>query len=145
MFMPYRHPVAVTMSIVWWGVYLGSFGAVIGALLGLRAEKTSASRSQEANGGWLPSTGTNRSAIPVSHTAPFIGDFSGDQYMSPLHKAAEGPGAWEFSTGMGHQAAPLATGIDGLRTFPFSSACNPAIGYSDGDGCVCVVSATQSI
>jgi hypothetical protein len=41
--MPYRHPVAVTISVLWWGTYLGSFGAsvgsFIGALLGARAEE----------------------------------------------------------------------------------------------------------
>jgi hypothetical protein len=30
----YRHPVAVVISIVWWAVYVGCFGASIGALLG---------------------------------------------------------------------------------------------------------------
>jgi hypothetical protein len=33
--MPYQRPVAVAMSVVWWGVYLGCFGASLGALLGL--------------------------------------------------------------------------------------------------------------
>ena len=37
--MPYRHPVAVTISVLWWGIYLGCFGASIGALLGLWAEQ----------------------------------------------------------------------------------------------------------
>jgi hypothetical protein len=32
--MPYRHPVAVTMSVLWWGMYFGCFGAGIGALFG---------------------------------------------------------------------------------------------------------------
>jgi hypothetical protein len=33
--MPYDLPVAVAISSVWWGIYLGCFGASIGALLGL--------------------------------------------------------------------------------------------------------------
>ena len=37
--LPYRHPVAVTLSVLWWGIYLGCFGASIGALLGLWAEQ----------------------------------------------------------------------------------------------------------
>jgi hypothetical protein len=38
--MPYRHPVAVTLSVLWWGIYLWGFGAGIGALfLGLWAEQ----------------------------------------------------------------------------------------------------------
>jgi hypothetical protein len=33
--MPYHHPVAVTISILWWGTYLGCFGAGLGGLFGL--------------------------------------------------------------------------------------------------------------
>jgi hypothetical protein len=32
--MPYRHPVGVTISILWWGIYLGCLGASIGAGIG---------------------------------------------------------------------------------------------------------------
>jgi hypothetical protein len=35
--MAYRHPVAVAISVLWWGIYFGAFGASIGALLGLLA------------------------------------------------------------------------------------------------------------
>jgi hypothetical protein len=38
--LPYRHPVAVTISVLWWGIYLGWLGASMGALLGLWAEQT---------------------------------------------------------------------------------------------------------
>jgi hypothetical protein len=37
--MPYRHPVAVTISALWWGIYLGCSGAILGALLGMWAEQ----------------------------------------------------------------------------------------------------------
>jgi hypothetical protein len=37
--MPYRHPVAVTANVLWWGIFLGCLGASIGALLGLWAEQ----------------------------------------------------------------------------------------------------------
>src|SRR5262245_35931161 len=40
--MPYRHPVAVALSVLWWGIYLGCFGASVGALLGMWAEPTPA-------------------------------------------------------------------------------------------------------
>jgi len=33
--MPYHHPVAVAISVIWWGVYIGCFGASLGALVGL--------------------------------------------------------------------------------------------------------------
>src|SRR5262249_44302711 len=32
--MPYRHPVGVTISVLWWGTYLGCLGASIGAGIG---------------------------------------------------------------------------------------------------------------
>jgi hypothetical protein len=51
--MPYRHPVAVTISILWWGIYFGCFGAYIGALLGLGKNRT-ASWSERANEGKGP-------------------------------------------------------------------------------------------
>jgi hypothetical protein len=33
--MPYHHPVAVVISALWWGIYLGCFGASVGALIAL--------------------------------------------------------------------------------------------------------------
>jgi hypothetical protein len=38
--MPYHHPVAVTVNVLWWGVFLGCLGASIGGLVGLWAEST---------------------------------------------------------------------------------------------------------
>jgi hypothetical protein len=38
-----RHPVGVAAGVIWWGIYLGCFGASLGALLGLWAERTTAS------------------------------------------------------------------------------------------------------
>ena len=31
--MPYQHPVALAFSVIWWGIYVGSLGASLGALL----------------------------------------------------------------------------------------------------------------
>jgi hypothetical protein len=42
--MPYRHPVAVVISTLWWGIYLGSFGASVGGLIALFAERAPAQR-----------------------------------------------------------------------------------------------------
>jgi hypothetical protein len=57
--MPYRHPVGVSLSILWWGIYLGCFGASIGASVGawfgLRANSGPAVPSQVSHGaGELP-------------------------------------------------------------------------------------------
>ena len=38
--MPYERPVAVAMSVLWWGLYLGCLGASLGALLALFTEWT---------------------------------------------------------------------------------------------------------
>jgi hypothetical protein len=32
--MPHRHPVGMTISVLWWGFYCGCLGASIGALIG---------------------------------------------------------------------------------------------------------------
>ena len=37
--MPYRHPVAVALNVLWWGTYFGCFGASIGALVGVFADR----------------------------------------------------------------------------------------------------------
>jgi len=31
--MPYHHPAAVVISVIWWGAYLGCLGASVGALI----------------------------------------------------------------------------------------------------------------
>jgi hypothetical protein len=41
--MPYRHPVGVTISVFWWGIYLGCFGAWLGGMFGLLWNDTPAS------------------------------------------------------------------------------------------------------
>jgi hypothetical protein len=33
--MPYHHPIAVTISVIWWGIYIGCLGASLSALVGL--------------------------------------------------------------------------------------------------------------
>jgi hypothetical protein len=38
--MPYQDPVAVALSVLWWGVYLGCLGLSIGALVGAWVEQT---------------------------------------------------------------------------------------------------------
>jgi hypothetical protein len=37
--MPYRHPVAVAISVLWWGLYFGCFGASVGALVGILVDR----------------------------------------------------------------------------------------------------------
>ena len=38
--MHYEYPVAVAISVLWWGIYLGCLGASIGALFGLCRDRT---------------------------------------------------------------------------------------------------------
>jgi hypothetical protein len=33
--MPYQHSVAIAISMIWWSIYIGCFGASLGALIGL--------------------------------------------------------------------------------------------------------------
>ena len=37
--MPYRHPVGITLSMLWWGIYFGCFGVWLGAVLGASVER----------------------------------------------------------------------------------------------------------
>jgi hypothetical protein len=60
--MPYRHPVAVTANVLWWGLFLGCLGASVGALLGLGAEQAGPSQASTR----LP--GANRR--PVGRRVP---------------------------------------------------------------------------
>jgi hypothetical protein len=48
--MPYRHPVAVAVSVLWWGIYLGCFGASVGALIALFTERAPAPASRGVDG-----------------------------------------------------------------------------------------------
>jgi hypothetical protein len=53
--MPYRHPAAVAISVLWWGVYLGCLGAGIGSLMGLLTKRAPAAPSRVSGGaGALP-------------------------------------------------------------------------------------------
>jgi hypothetical protein len=47
--MPYRHPVAVTISVIWWGIYVGCSGAAFGALFGMWLGRSPAPRSGSAD------------------------------------------------------------------------------------------------
>ena len=51
--MPYSHPVARTLSVLWWGVFLGCLGGSVCAVAGLWAEPT---RPSPAPGRWHLST-----------------------------------------------------------------------------------------
>jgi hypothetical protein len=43
---PYHHPVAVMVSVLWWGFYFGWLGAGVGAGIGLLAERAPAPLSE---------------------------------------------------------------------------------------------------
>ena len=46
--MPYRHPVGITISMLWWGIYFGCFGMWLGAVLGASVERIRARLSQKS-------------------------------------------------------------------------------------------------
>jgi hypothetical protein len=72
-FMPYSHPVAVTISVLWWGIYLGCLGASIGALLGSWAEPHYASPSRTKSPNTPASFLEGRAIVPLAPEAPEIG------------------------------------------------------------------------
>ena len=48
--MPYHHPVGVVISALWWGIFLGCFGANVGALIALFTERAPAPASRGVDG-----------------------------------------------------------------------------------------------
>jgi hypothetical protein len=60
--MPYRHPVAVAVSVLWWGIYLGCFGGSVGALVALLTERAPAPASRAVDG-------RSQSAAPATRPA----------------------------------------------------------------------------
>jgi hypothetical protein len=68
--LPYRHPVAVTICVLWWGIYFGSFGAWLGAVIGM-VMNTRADASQLADGTGAATLGT-RGCVPTPKEAAVI-------------------------------------------------------------------------
>src|SRR5262245_64215397 len=48
--MPYHHPVAVVISVLWWGIYLGCFGASVGVWIAWLTERRPAPASRGVDG-----------------------------------------------------------------------------------------------
>jgi hypothetical protein len=63
--MPYRHPVAVLISALWWGIFLGAFGTSIGAILGLWAEQMPAPPSRRSDGAGTSPGRANSRVFPA--------------------------------------------------------------------------------
>jgi hypothetical protein len=97
--MPYRHPVGVTISLLWWGIYLGCFGASIGALLGLWWDHSSASPPRAGASGHRrqvqAATGTaaraDRVTRPVLDDSSFQTFLGGAGYLTGSYRPIEGP------------------------------------------------------
>src|SRR5262245_61505568 len=80
--MPYRHPVAAALSVLWWGVYIGCYGASIGALVGVFADRAPT---------WPPRTsaGARKAPTESEQTDDIPGrGRAGSGHCSPDRKAA---------------------------------------------------------
>jgi hypothetical protein len=93
---PYRHPVAVTISVLWWGIFLGCFGGSIGALLGLWSEQTPASPLQGSEAAGKSLSRADSSALPPGTSAFLSGANRGStgvrartSFSDGLHGKAE--------------------------------------------------------
>ena len=67
---PYHHPVAVTVSVLWWGFYFGWLGASVGAGIGLLAERAPASPPK---GPAAPGQPCSKAEGPADHSGSFSG------------------------------------------------------------------------
>jgi len=107
--MPYRHPVAVTISVLWWGIYLGCFGASIGAVLGLWAEQTQAPPSQLSDGSGEPPSRADSATLPAGYGGPLIRDAPRDRdrlgSLGAAHECSGIPS--EFSATAGNPVGSL--------------------------------------
>jgi hypothetical protein len=63
--LPYHHPVAVVLSVLWWRLYFGCFGASRGAGLGVCTEGTPAPPSLGPEGAGQPPPGVDHPALPA--------------------------------------------------------------------------------
>jgi hypothetical protein len=63
--MPYHHPVAVVISALWWGVYLGCFGGSVGGLIARFTERAPAAPSRGSGGAPAPPGGADGRAFPA--------------------------------------------------------------------------------
>jgi hypothetical protein len=63
--LPNHHPVAVAVSVLWWGIYLGCLGASIGALFGLMTERHPPPPSRHRQGAGTAPVGKYNPALPA--------------------------------------------------------------------------------
>jgi hypothetical protein len=95
--MPYRHPVAVAISVIWWGIYCGCFGVSLGALIAFFSKRTPVSPSPGSEGaGNLPS-GAVGSGLLAGYSsalrgAKWAGTSVSDRFPFPPMGA---PGGWK--------------------------------------------------
>ena len=86
--MPYRHPVGISLSMLWWGIYFGCFGVWLGAVLGASVERirgrlSERSRAKADKLEYARSTGVTNS--PSKWLGPVATAHSmSKQYSSPI-------------------------------------------------------------
>jgi hypothetical protein len=70
--MPYRHPVAILISVLWWGAYFGCLGAGLGALLGLFADRARPTGRHALPRGSSRSTSLSRTRASLFFPASYL-------------------------------------------------------------------------
>jgi hypothetical protein len=68
--MPYHHPVAVSLSVVWWGVFCGCSGGIAVALLGMALERAPYPPPGKPEGEGKPPTGGSSPAPRPADSSP---------------------------------------------------------------------------
>jgi hypothetical protein len=77
--MPYHHPVAVVISTLWWGLYLGCFGASVGALFALLTERAPSAPPRGSGGAGAPPGGADGRGFPAGPRGLLTPDQAGSR------------------------------------------------------------------
>ena len=115
--MPYHHAVSIAISMIWWGIYIGSLGASLGALVGLFTQcAPSSGRTTAVDHPYLRNPGAsviNRDRNTFAEKSESYVR-ARPRYPAGLFRwiygqCQEHGSAWDCATGNGQAAFSLAT------------------------------------
>jgi hypothetical protein len=89
--MAYGHPVAVAVSVLWWGLYFGCFGASVGALVGALTDRAPPRPSPTWDGAGKVATELGLDARAADAGSTAVCAPRGPRGLPGHHRDREGP------------------------------------------------------